>query len=120
MTQLNMYREQPCHRAYKIVEVENGKIKTLFHGVNRSRVMQQGEWIEADVKLGRDGSGEKYYTVGWHTFLKLEEAQEYIKRFRDRKELLRIIECTICDTWLKEHSPAPVILSRYIKFGDLV
>lgn len=47
-------------KAYKIVEVVDGKIKTLFHGINKSRTMPEGIWLEADVKMGRDGSGDRY------------------------------------------------------------
>ena len=35
---------------YKIVDYENGQYKTLFHGVNKSRVLKFNEWLEADMK----------------------------------------------------------------------
>ncbi len=92
-------------KAYKIVEVEDDKIKTLFHGVDRSRVMESGVWIEADVKTGRDGSGDRWYETGWHTLPTLEDAKEYMSRFTKRTDRLGIAECEIKDVWPKAHSP---------------
>jgi hypothetical protein len=107
-------------KTYKICEVKDGKIKTLFHGVNNSKVVKQGVWIEGEVKQGRDGSGDRWYLTGWHTLPTLEDAKAYMSNFNKRLDLLHIIECEVKDTWLKEHSNANVILSRWIKFGDIV
>ena len=107
-------------KAFKIVEVLDGKIKTLFHGLNKSKTMEQGKWLEADVKLGRDGSGNRYYLTGWHTLLTLEEAKEYLSRFKSRIASLKIVECEITEIWKKQHSPSNVMLSRYIKFGEIL
>lgn len=102
--------------AYKIVEYEDNKIKTLFHAVNGSRIIPCNKWIEADVKQGRDGSGDRWYLTGWHTLPTKEDAERYITRFKNRVDKLKIVKCEVKDTWSKEHSPDPVILSRYIKF----
>lgn len=106
--------------AYKIVEIVDNKIRTLFHGLHGSRTVPYSEWLEADVKMGRDGSGDRYYLTGWHTLPTKEEAFKYLERFKSRTDILKVVECTIRDTWRKEHSPHPVILSRYIKFNELV
>lgn len=106
--------------AFKIVEVVDDQIKTLFHGVDRSRVMEPGIWIEGDVKTGRDGTGKKWYKTGWHSLPSLEEAEEYMTRFTQRTDRLHIAQCQIKDVWLKPQSPNTVFLSRWIKFGDIV
>jgi hypothetical protein len=106
--------------AYKIVEMTNDKIKTLFHGINGSRTVPINKWIEADVKQGRDGGGERWYLVGWHTLPTKEDAEKYITRFKNRVDKLKIVKCEIKDIWNKEHSPDPVLLSRYIKFLEMV
>lgn len=103
--------------AFKIVELVDDRILTLFHGINRSREMSRQEWLEADVKLGHDGVGTRYQT-GWHSLPTLEEAEEYLSRFRKRTDRLGIVTCEIYDVWPKAHSPHRVYLSRWIKFGD--
>jgi hypothetical protein len=101
--------------AYKIIRKENNKFQTLFHGLNGSKVIKLNIWLEANVDFGRDGSGNRYYIHGWHSFLYLNEAKQYLNRFKET-ENLTILKCEVKDTWKKEHSPAPIILSRYIKF----
>lgn len=106
--------------AYKIVEVHDDKIRTLFHGVEGSRVIEQGVWIEADVKNGRDGRGGTEYQTGFHSLPTLLAALDYLNRFKTRVDELHIIQCLISDVWEKEHSPYEVLLSRWIFFGDIV
>lgn len=103
-------------RAFKIIEIVNGEIKTLFHGINGSRVMPVNEWLRADIKIVSDGTSGTPYKSGWHTLPDYESTVEYMKRFTKRLEILRIVECEVRNTWSKEHSPSPVILSEYIKF----
>lgn len=103
--------------AFKIVEIIDGEILTLFHGINRSRVMPRHTWLEADVKMGSDGTGTRYQT-GWHSLPTFEEAEEYLSRFKKRTEILGIVSCEVADVWPKAHSPHNVYLSRWIKFGE--
>jgi len=103
-------------KAYKIVELVDGNIKTLFHGVNGSRVMPKGEWIKAEYKQVTDGSGQKPYLSGWHVLLNYEDCVTYMSRFKTRLDLLNIIECDVKNARRKEHSPSPVYLAEYIKF----
>jgi hypothetical protein len=102
--------------AFKIVELENGEIKTLFHGINNSRTMPTGVWLEADEKIVRDGSGDRYYISGWHTLPTYEDCVKYMSRFKNRTDILTIVPCEIKDIRLKDHSKSPVNLSKYIKF----
>lgn len=106
-------------KAYKIIEFENNKLKTLFHGVNGSRTVPFGKWIEAKVDYGIDGSRQKPYLYGWHSFSSLELANKYMNNFRARKELLKIVECEVKETWDKPTNP-DVILSKFIKFNKVV
>jgi hypothetical protein len=103
------------HIWYKIVEKENGTVRTLFHGVNRSRVIEPGKWLEAEEKMVTDGSCQSRYLYGWHVIETLDAAQKYLTKFTKRVELLRIIPCEARDVRPKEHSPAPVFLARWIK-----
>lgn len=102
--------------AYKIVEVVDGQIKTLFHGIDGSRLMPRGKWIDADETWVRDGSKGTYYLSGWHVFLTLVDATEYLFRFRKRTDILQIVQCKVEGLTPKLHSPAPVLLARRIMF----
>jgi hypothetical protein len=77
---------------YKIVLKEGNKIKTLFHGVNRSKTLPYNIWIIAEKKLGKDGSNQEPYLTGFHCFKEIHIAKKYLKKFRSNKNRI-IIEC---------------------------
>ena len=106
--------------AYKIIEFEDGKVKTLFHGVNGSRTLKMNEWIKAKEIKGRDGSGDRWYLTGWHCFYTFEEAKSYLKAFRTRKEKLKIAEVEVKNIRKKEHSPSNVILCSWLKINKII
>ena len=77
---------------YKIVLVERDELRTLFHGINRSRILPVNKWIKAEKRYGRDGSGQNFYLTGIHCFKDEEVAIEYLNKFRIEKNRV-IIEC---------------------------
>lgn len=100
-------------KAYKIVETDNGKdMKTLFHGVNGTRIIKPGVWTKATEKMVKDGTSKTEYLSGWHILLNKKEAYDYLKAFTKRLEKLRIIEVFVKDIRPKEHSRSPVFLAR--------
>jgi hypothetical protein len=103
---------------YKIVEVKNGQIKTLFHGINNTRVMEKNVWITADKKMVNDGSGTKYIS-GLHVMLTYDECVKYLQRFKN-KENKGIVSCYAKYLRKKEHSPHNVYLADTIKIIDIV
>lgn len=103
-------------KAYKIVEVVNGDIRTLFHGLNGSRTVPRGQWLKADMKMVKDGTSKTEYLSGWHVLPTREACEEYMSRFTKRVDILHIVECEVRNTWPKAHSPSPVLLAEYIKF----
>lgn len=64
------------YKAYKIVkrDKDNEKLKTLFKGINGSRLLRCGEWLQAEIKQGRDGGDSPYYTTGFHVLATDEHA----------------------------------------------
>ncbi len=102
--------------AYKIVEVKDNTIHTLFHGLNGSRTMPTGEWLRADMKVVKDGTSKTEYTSGWHVLLDYDEAENYLQKFSSRLELLEIISCKVRGIRSKVHSPSPVYLAEWIRF----
>lgn len=77
--------------AYKIVEWKNGDPHTLFHGIDGSRRLPRGRWIEAEKKQGVDGGGQEPYLTGIHVFRNRKKAEGYLDNFRVEKDR-RVIE----------------------------
>ena len=77
-----MAKRIPC---FKIVNVApDGSYKTLYHGVNRTRVLPKDKWVTAERKWVGEG-GVKYWT-GFHVIKSLDECNKYLKRFSSKKE----------------------------------
>jgi len=101
-------------QAYKIVEVVDGKVKTLFHGLNGSRTIPSGVWLKADQKLVSDG-GSTQYVSGWHVLTDYDETKKYLGRFKTRTDILTIVPCVVKNVRPKKHSPSPVLLAEFMK-----
>lgn len=101
---------------YKIFRQDDkGNIKTLFHGVNGSRIIPTGQWIKADVRTVHDGSSGTPYQSGWHVMRSVHECLMYLKNFKDVATGKRIAKCSISGTvWPKEHSRADVFLAEWL------
>ncbi len=95
---------------YKIVDISpTGEYKTLFHGVNGSRVLPIGTWIKADRKWAGEG-GTKYWT-GFHVLLSKAKAKKYFKKFTDEKKTRVIVKCHAQNLRPKESSKGLVFLA---------
>ena len=77
---------------YKIVRDLNGFYKTLFHGVNRSRILQTGKWLKAEKRMSCDGSGGRPYLTGFHVFKDAGKAEAYCYRFSNTQHIT-VIRC---------------------------
>ena len=104
---------------YKIVDIENDVVKTLFHSVNGSRKLSINKWLESTMKMVSDGSGGTKYLSGFHIMKTIDESIIYINRF-DNKNKKGIVQVEVQNVWKKEHSPSNVWLSEKIKIGDVV
>ena len=99
---------------YKIVELDKKEnIKTLFHGINRSRLLKVGKWLKAEMKMVRDGPNSSEYLSGWHIAPTYEECVEYLKAFKHRHNK-RIIKCEAKNIRSKSHSRHDIFLAEYI------
>lgn len=106
-------------KAYKIIETDDkGNIKTLFHGLNGTRIITPGVWLKAVEKLVRDGTGNKWYKSGWHVLLDEADAHDYLKRFTTRTEKLKVKPVMVKDIRPKKHSKCDVFLARHMKLMD--
>lgn len=104
---------------YRLYEERDGALYPLQHKTGTA--IPVGEWMTAEVKTARDGSGNRWYRAGFHSVPTAEDARAYMNHFRSvRRERLRIVKVTVRDYWFKDHSPAPVILSRYMRVESIV
>lgn len=103
-------------KVYRICERRGGKLLTLFHSNDGSRVLPLNVWLNANVKPVRDGSREtaKEYSSGFHVFKDIDTCRSFIKRFKAPRELV-LIECEVIDLRKKEHSPFHIFLAEKIK-----
>lgn len=106
---------EKVHKGFRLVEFKNDKPHTLFHGINKSRVLRVGEWLEADVKRVNDNGGQSYMG-GFHFLYNLHEIREYMERFTAPRDL-RVVRMLAKDVWPKPTNRS-VFLSRWMFLED--
>lgn len=90
---------------YRIVEIKNGKVFSLFHATNGSRIICLDVWNKACIKDVRDGSNNKYYVAGWHFLTSKEDATNFFNRMFRIKTNRYIVKCYVRGNIRpKEHS----------------
>ena len=107
---------------FKIMDFENGKLKTLFHGVNGSRTVKQWVPITAKIKDGvSDGSSTATYTSGWHVLETMAQAMVYLHKFKNLDKKV-IVKCRAAGhIWKKAHSPAEGLwLAEILEIREIV
>lgn len=107
---------------FKIMDFEDGHLKTLFHGVAGSRIVKQWVPIHADIKFKvKDGTSKSTYTSGWHVLETKEQAMAYLHKFKNLDKKV-IVKCKASgDIWKKMHSPAEGLwLAEIITIQDVV
>lgn len=98
---------------YKIIEVNNEQVLTLFHGINGTRVLPYNKWVKAEVKENViDGKGSSY-TSGIHVIDGLENVGKYMKRFKRKNRA--VVACYARGLRHKEKSKDYVFLADEIK-----
>lgn len=101
---------------YKIVDKDNyGRFRTLFHGIDGTRLIPAGQWLKSDQKEVRDGSTGTQYKSGWHVMMNLDEAREYLSKFKANIERVLVRVDVRGKIWAKRHSPSNVHLCEEIK-----
>lgn len=98
---------------WKIVEMKDGELYFLFHGINGTRKIPRGVWVRGERKENvQDGRGTRY-TSGIHIVEGFEEAQAYMRKFRRTDRIL--IPCYARGLRRKTHSRHKVYLADQIK-----
>jgi len=103
---------------YKIIENKKGNYYTLFHGVDGSRLLPINTWLNANKRLVKDGSDGLIYESGFHCFLDLNIAHNYIRHFRKNKNRT-IIKCIANNIRQKPTNPNVYLADAiFIPSGD--
>ena len=101
---------------YKIVDIVNGNIRTLFHGVSGSKTIPIKTWVKAEKKIVSDGPNGTKYISGWHVLKTKKECEEYLKKFTNLK-YKQILRCKVRgEIRPKKHSSSNVFLADEIYF----
>ena len=81
---------------YRIVEIKNNKILSLFHGTNKSREIKLDKWNKSNIKLVQDGSGDKNkYLSGWHFLKNEKDCNNFFNKMFKNKENRFVIKCEV-------------------------
>lgn len=111
----NFHKDQSF---YKIVEYKDGVVKSVFHSTFGNKEIPFFDWIQADIKTVSDGSRGTKYKSGWHVFKTYEEAEEYLKKFKNL-ETKAIARCKCYNLWPKSHSRADVWLAEMMYLENI-
>jgi hypothetical protein len=89
---------------YRIVEIKNGKVLSLFHGTQGSREIFLDVWNLCDFKFVRDGSKGQTYISGWHVMKSKEECENLFEKTFRIKENRKVIKCEVRGNIHPKHS----------------
>ena len=107
--------------AYRLCERKNGKLLTLFHSINGSRVFPMNEWVNAKIKPVYDGSRKtsKIYCSGFHVLQDINECRNFIKKFTAPRDIV-LVECEVEGIRKKTHSKSNILLADKIKILKVI
>lgn len=94
---------------------DKGHLKTLFHGVEKSRTIKEGRWYEAEVRPVRDGTSKTWYLSGFHVMRDVS-GLNYVDRFTADRELVAV-QVEVIDTWEKPTNPS-ILLARWLRVPE--
>lgn len=109
-------------KAYKIFDLHtdtDGKEtpKTLFHGVQGSRLLPLGEWIIAEQKMVTDGSRQSLYLSGFHAYPSLAAVKQWLKSAKKLENRV-IVKVQIEGLRDKPNAVRPTILADRMKISS--
>lgn len=95
ITVVAIYPDYEIWAGYRIVEIKNGKMYSLFHGTDGSREIIPDQWNKANKKLVRDGTGKTYYDSGYHFLLSRDDCEKmFNSKFRNH-DGRKIVKCFV-------------------------
>ena len=84
---------EKAYSGYRIVEIKNGRVYSLFHATNGSREIQVDAWNRCRDGLVNDGSHGTVYAAGWHFLKTKEDADSFFNRMFRIRTNRYVIRC---------------------------
>jgi len=103
--------------AYKIFDLGADGPKTLFHGLEGSRTLPVGKWLDAEIKLVTDGSRAEPYESGFHAYYTLDDIHEWLLRAKNLDHRV-VVKVEVKGCWEKPRAIRPTILAKRLKISD--
>lgn len=104
---------------YKIVDVIDGQMKTLYHGNYGSRNLQAKKWLQSRQKAVTYRSGKQFIT-GWHIIPTFDDCLKYLNLFK-KLDNKCIVTCKAKNVWAKStDGNIPVLLAEQIYIEGFV
>lgn len=105
--------------AYKIFDLYIDKAgnfvpKTLFHGLEGSRVLPVGKTLRAEKKMVTDGSGVNAYESGFHAYHGPDDIKNWLKGAKNLKNRV-VVKVLVGETWPKPRAVRPTILANLLR-----
>ena len=101
-------------KAYKIFDLSEDGPKTLFHGVNGSRLLPINEWVEAEIKPVTDGSRQEPYLSGFHAYPSLDAVRKWIAGAKNTDNRV-VVSVQVDGLREKPNAVRPTILADRMK-----
>lgn len=102
-----MSRQRLYYKAFR--HTDRG-IEFFMHGLQGSKLVRMNQWMTADTKTVRDGSGKRWYESGFHVFSSFDQVARWLKRVKT-PVVIHVVKAQ--KVWEKERSPA--LLAEKIK-----
>lgn len=100
--------------AYKIFDKGKDGPKTLFHGLEGSRSLPVGKWLDAEIKLVTDGSRQEPYESGFHAYYTLDDVYNWLKGAKNLEGRV-VVKVEVKGCWEKPRAIRPTILAKRLK-----
>jgi hypothetical protein len=97
--------------AYKIFDEGDDGPKTLFHGLDGSRSLPVGKWLNAEIKLVTDGSRQSPYTSGFHAYYTLDDVYNWLRAAKNLDGRV-VVKVAVCGCRDKPQAVRPTILAK--------
>lgn len=88
----------------------NGSPLFLFHALNGTRIVTLDEWVRANVIVGRDGRGDRWYETGFHVINEWSVLEQWARTLAHDKWVARVRVPT-ASLRRKTHSPLDIFLA---------
>jgi hypothetical protein len=99
--------------AYKIFDLYGIRPKTLYHGIDGSRLLPIGKWVKAERKMVTDGSRRHPYLSGFHSYASLEEVTRWLQAAQYYEDRV-VVKVKIKGCRPKPNAVRPTVLSNWL------